>query len=461
MQKLIKLNTVGWITVVSAVILLLASILKHELFQSTAFDLGIFDQAIYLISQGKPPISTYMGFHILGDHAALIHYLLAALYKIYPTVYWLFVVQSVSLALGTIPTWYLALQAGLKESQALAMAIVYLLYPVVFNVNLFDFHPEVIALPLFLAAVLFARQGKIVWFGISIIFILACKAVLSLTVVAMGFWLLVFDKRRVCGLIAILAGIAWFLISTQIIIPTFSGKEAAAVGRYSYLGNSVFEIATNLILKPGIIFGTIFSLDNLGYIILLIIPIIWGLSYASIKPLLGAVPCIALNLLTDYQTQKDLVHQYSLPALPFLIIAVISTLAAGKGWLQTKRAIIIWSIVSFLCLAKYTYFGGRYLKTIDTWGATREAISLVKTKGSVYTTAEISPHLSHRELINFTSNNVPSNLAQFNYILLNTRHPGWGSSQEFAIGLVNKLKSEQKFNLQYQRDDVYLFVKKN
>jgi uncharacterized membrane protein len=461
MQKPLKFNTVGWMTFFSAIILLLASTVRHKLFQSTAFDLGIFDQGIYLISQGKPPISSYMGFHILGDHAALMHYLLAVLYKIYPTVYWLFIVQSVSLAVGAIPTWYLALQAGLKKSQAVAIAAVYLLYPLVFNANLFDFHPEVIALPLFLAAVLFARQGKTIWFSISVILILMCKAVLSLTMIAMGFWLLVFDKRRVCGLIAIVTGIAWFLISTQIIIPTFSGKEVAAVGRYSYLGNSVFEIAKNLILKPGIILNAIFSVDNLGYIALLFVPIVWGISSASIKPLLGSVPCIVLNLLSDYQSQKDLLHQYSLPALPFLIVAVISSLAAGKGWLQNKRAIIIWSLVCFLSLTKYTYFTGRYLRTLDTWGATKEAITLIKTEGGVYTTSEISPHLSHRQLINVTDANKPVDINQYNYILLNVRHPGLGSSPEFVTSLLNQLNIQQKFNLQYLRDDVYLFVKKS
>jgi len=42
--------------------------------------------------------------------------------------------------------WHLARHAGLTVQQAVAMAMVYLLYPLVFNVNLFEFHPEVMAL---------------------------------------------------------------------------------------------------------------------------------------------------------------------------------------------------------------------------------------------------------------------------------------------------------------------------
>jgi uncharacterized membrane protein len=455
------LSHIIWLVGISSLILLICSILRHELFSSTAFDLGIFDQAIYLISQGKEPVTTIQGFHILGDHAAWVHYLLAIPYKIYPSVYWLFIVQALALALGALPTWYLAIQAGLKESQAIAIAIAYLLYPVVFNANLFDFHPEVIAVPLLLSAILAARLGNIAWFCVYIILTLGCKAVLSLTVVAMGIWLILFEKRRLSGLLAIILGVTWFIIATKLIIPTFSGAEAAAVGRYSYLGNSVFDIAKNLVFQPGLIFSKIFSLDNFGYLLLLLSPLIWGISTASLKPLICAFPAIAINLIADYQPQKDLVHQYSLPIIPFLILAVITSLAVDKSWLKSRRAIIIWSLITFIALAKFTHFGGKYLEYIDNWQATREAIALIKTQGSVYTTAQITPHLSHRDLIKFTDiNSQNQDLNNFDYILLNVRHPGWSSSPEFANTLVDNLKNNQTFNLNYQRDDVYLFVKK-
>lgn len=446
----------------SALILFICSALRHILFRSTAFDLGIFDQAIYLISQGNTPISSLMNFHILGDHAAIIFYPLALLYKIYPSVYWLFAVQAVVLALGAVFTWYIARHRGLKPDMAIALSVVYVLYPLVFNVNLFDFHPEVIAVPAILGAILAAQLGQFGWFCLAIVIVLSCKAVLSLTVAAMGFWLLICEKKPWCGSLSIFAGISWFLVSTQVIIPSFSGQEAAAVGRYSYLGNSVREIAQNLLLNPGVVFGKVLSLDNLGYLVLLFIPIAWGLSLSSLKPLIGAIPCIALNILADHQPQKDLVHQYSLPALPFLILAVVSSLAVGKGWLHNKRAIILWSLVTFLLLAKFTHFGGKYLEYTDTWQATNQAIAQIKTQGGVLTTAEIVPHLSHRQLIKFTNVDAPpANLQEFDYVLLNVRHPGWVSNPEFAKTLVDRLQKAPAFSLKYQQDDVYLFTKIN
>ncbi|MDF5720779.1 MAG: DUF2079 domain-containing protein [Rhizonema sp. PD37] len=467
-EKFIKPGPVGWMIGVSALILFGCSSLRHILFQSTAYDLGIFDQAIYLISQGQSPISSFIGFHILGDHAAWIYYFLALFYKIHPSVYWLFGVQAVALAVGAVPVWHLSRHAGLTIQLSVAMAAVYLLYPLVYNINLFDFHPDTIAVPALIWAVLSARRDRPRWFCLSIFLVLACKAVISLTVVALGVWLLIFEKKRLCGTIALISGIAWFIIATKIVIPFFGGDSASVerhLGRYSYLGNSFSEIFHNVLFHPvnilGILLSKLFSSDNLFYLVLLLIPVIWGLSLKSLAPLLGALPCLAINLLADYPMQKDLIHQYSIPAIPFLFVVAIDTLAAGRGWPRTKRGIIIWSLVAFLALAKFGYFSSIYLSSLDNWQATQDAIAQVQTKDSVYTTAQIAPHLSQRKLISLTSaNSPPVDLNTFHYVLLNTRHPGWSSTQEFATNLLNQLKNQPGFNLNYQRDDVYLFVKK-
>lgn len=454
-------NPIPKIIILGIIILFISSTIRHILFQSNALDLGWFDQAIYLISQGKPPIVSFVNFHILGDHAALIFYPIALLYKIFKSVYWLFAIQAIALSLGAFPLQQLALHSGLKENQATALPIIYLLYPLIFNVNLFDFHPDVIAVPAILWGVLAARLGYIKWFCVAIIIILSCKAILSLTVAAMGIWLLIFEKKRTCGTIAIIAGIAWFIIATQVIIPFFTGTDAAvqmADERYSYLGDSLGEIALNLLLKPWLVLSKLFTLPNLEYLILLFIPLIWGLSPRHLSPLIGAIPALGLNLITDYTAQKNLTHQYSLPILPFLLLAVIATLAQGKGWLKKPKWIIVWGLVGFLALAKYGYFGSLYLKSLDTWQATREAIALVKTKGGVLTTSPIAPHLTHRPLVKLAIAGSESlEFNQFEYILLNQRHPGWSSSPELIMNFVKRLEQNPEFKLTYQRDDVFLF----
>jgi uncharacterized membrane protein len=502
--------------VVTTIVLFVCSSARHALFQSTAYDLAIFDQAVYLISQNQTPFSSLMEINILGDHTAFIFYPLALLYKIYPDVHWLLFVQAFSLALGAWPSWSLARQAGLDRPSAIAVAFIYLLYPAVFNVNLFDFHPEVIAMPTILAAILAARLNKIIWFCAAIGLILSCKAVLSLTIIAMGIWLVFWEKKPRYGLTAIFLGMAWFLIATQAIVPYFNeGKQHAGVGRYQYLGNSVLEIAINLVVKPHLIAGRIFSLDTLGYLSLLFLPLIWWLSPRYLSSLIAALPMLVMNILSDIEAQRDLIHQYSVPIFPFLLIAAIATLTdrqeKGKNfwknarnylwnhrnwiprlwksvskrisiksvkhiWIRrlsirrfwkwgkslfanslVSKLLILWALLTFLVLAKYGYFWTVYLKSGDTWQSTRQAINLVQTKGSVLTDNSLAPHLAHRsnlKLLHQVAN--PRNFQEFDYILLNLRHP-WPDTQKIAVSVASELKGSNRFKISYQRDDVFLF----
>ncbi|MGL5066135.1 MAG: DUF2079 domain-containing protein [Microcoleus sp.] len=494
---------------IAAIILFLSSSLRHALFQSTAFDLGIFDQAIYLISQNQTPISSVMEIHILGDHAAIAHYALALLYKIYPDVHWLFLVQAVALSLGAWPTWSLARLSGLDRERSSAIALIYLLYPVVFNVNLFDFHPEVIALPAILAAILAARLNKLVWFCSAILLILSCKAVLSVTVAAMGFWLLFWEKKPRFGAIALLLGTAWFFIASGKIIPYFSGSEVAGVGRYGYLGNSVLEIAINLILKPQLVLGKIISFDTFKYLFSLTLPMIWLLLPFSRKIKLGyltalipVVPAIAINSLSELPFQRSLAYQYSVPIVPFLILAAISkeqaTIVAERSenlesdtakeqqfdrsvilpkinpgkitslswkkiqfpqlWrgLKLPKHMIIWSLIIFLFLGEYKDFF-LYFNRLDTWQATREAIAQVQPQSSILTDNRLAPHFAHRPTVKLLSQVSPqTNLAEFEYILFNLRHP-WPDTAKIGDNLAKQLKTSPDFKLSYQKNEVLLF----
>jgi uncharacterized membrane protein len=446
----------------SSVILFLCSSIRHWLFQSTAFDLGFFDQATFLISQGQPPIVSFWGFHVMGGHADWILYAIAGLYRLYPSVYWLLAIQALALSLGALPTWYLARQAALKPHQATAVAIAYLLYPLIFNVNLFDFHPEVIALPLLLASVLAARQQRLGWFVLCVGLILGCRDALALTVIAMGFWLIVWEKRPWHGAIAIVLGVVWFLLATKVVIPAFRPGGVESVWRFAYLGKSLPEILLNLILKPHLVIPALFTLKNLEYLVLLFAPIAWGLSLAHLAPLVPILPTLGMNLLSTVDQQKDLLHQYSLPAVPFLILTAIAALAAGQSWLHRPRHIVLFALVGFLALAKFGYFASRYLHSLDTWPATRTAISQIQSSEGVLTTAWIVPHVTHRPLVKVTIQGTPaSDVTPFRYVLLNLRHPGWMSDRTVQQTLRDRLRQDARFVEQFQQDDVHLFVQRS
>lgn len=451
----------SWVAT-SGLIFFAFSSLRHLLFRSTAFDLGYFDQALYLISQGKPPVVSFWGYHVLGGHGDLILYPLSLLYKIYPSVYWLFAVQAGALAIATLPLWHLARQAGLGLPLANAVTVTYLFYPTVFQVNLFDFHPEVIALPLLLTAVLAARQRQMDWFLVCVGLVLGCRAALSLTVVAMGIWLMGFEKRRSYGAIALIAGIVWFLIVTLVVIPAFRPDGVEAVVRYPYLGNSLPEILRNLVLQPGLWLSRLVSLGNLQYLVLLVLPVIWGLAPRHLAPLLVVIPQLGMNLLSTVPAQRSLAYQYSVPIVPFLLLAVIASLAAGEGWLQQRKAIVSWVMAVFfglwglgIALSGSAYPHNWLPSSLAGWQATREAIALIPPESSVLTDNFLAPQLTHRSQVRLLVP-IPVNAGEYNYTLLNLRHP-WEETQQWSASLVSQLLTHPEFKPVFQRDEVYLF----
>jgi uncharacterized membrane protein len=459
-----------WLTASISVLFFLTSSLKHALFLSSAWDMGIFDQAVYLISQGKEPISSFMRFHVLGDHAALILYPLALLYKIHVNIHWLFATQAIALASGIIPTWLLAQHAGLSISRSKWVVLTYLLYPVLFSANQFHFHPEVFAVPALLWAIWAAQTRKTWLFCAAIAIVLSCKAVLALTVLAMGVWLWKFEHRRKYGLIAIVSGLIWFVVATQIIIPGFGGDDAEITRhlyRYGELGNSFSEVAFNLVTKPWLLIRHLFTRSNVLYLGRLSLPVLWALTPQTIAPLVSAIPCILLNMISFSPNQKHLLFQYSLPVLPFVVMTAIAAFKLNRGWVMKKRLVLLCLIGGFLFLSAITTFD-YYFKVIDNWQAKREAVALVPPSVSVLSTMELAPHVSQRSEVDAITRQFDAaagldlaKVPDYEAVLIDLRHTVWMAPPEFLEEVIREVQKSDRFDLKYQRDDIYLFLRKS
>ncbi|MCA6621725.1 MAG: DUF2079 domain-containing protein [Pseudanabaena sp. M165S2SP1A06QC] len=265
------------------------------------------------------------------------------------------------------------------------------------------------------------------------------------------------------GLASIFIGILWFIFATQIVMPMVGAGISRFLSRYSYLGSSYLEILLNLFLKPNLLFSKLFSTDSLVYLVLLFAPFIWCFKYKNynLSCLIVTLPTIAMNILSIDPQQRYLANHYPLPILPFLILVAIhsiDTFTTNKKW--GYKFIIFWLVLSFATMSRLNLFLGEYLYTLDTWQANNEAIALVKNKkGSILTTHEIAPHVTHREQVKMAFSDIPHNLEAFEYILLNTRHAGYRSDRNYALSLVEQAKKIPSFKLEYQKDDVYLFTK--
>jgi len=456
------------LVVITSLVLFAFSSLQLWIFRE-GNDLAFFDQLIYLLSRGESPVSTLLpGVHLIGDHGAVILYPLALLYVIYPSVYWLLGVQAIALASGAIPLHILGRESGLSIGYTRAVTIAYVLYPAIFNINFFtEFRPETIAVPALIWAVLAANRKSNWQFAIAVALVLSCKEALSLTVIGLGVWLAICQQRRVYGLGCIFAGIAWFVFAATYLIPTFrGGYQMAGTWHYGSLGTSLTEIAWKTVTQPQILLSRGLASDRLFYYLLLILPIIIGLHWRKATAIIPALPMLGLNILADSSHQRDLIHQYSLPIIPFLFVWLIASLAylnkhRQRRWLS-KHVIIAWSVAAWIILAKYGYFWTRYADLFANVDAVRGAVNLVEPNERVLTSGYISPHLSHRsQLTLLDSGTTVENIAdsKISTVLIAHQHLG-DVAIPVADKIVRDLLETADFDLVYHQQDVFL-LKKN
>jgi uncharacterized membrane protein len=463
-SKLFLIGLMG----ISSLILFSFSSLQLWLFRA-GNDLAFFDQFMYLLSRGVAPVSTLLeGVHLIGDHGAVILYLLALPYFIYPSVYWLLAVQAIALSGGVLPVYALSREYGLSVAYSKAIACCYILYPAIFNINFYtEFRPEVIAVPALLWSVWAAKKKLSGQFAIAIILTLSCKENISLTIIGLGIWLAFLERRVIYGLFCLFSGVAWFILAAEYLIPTFRGEyPMAGTWHYQSLGNSMTEIAGKVLTNPQILLIRALASDRLFYYLLLVLPILLGLHWSKISAIVPALPMLGLNILADFPRQRDLIHQYSLPIIPFLFVWLIISLAYliknnQRLWLS-RKLLITWSIVAWLALAKYGYFWTHYAPLFSNVAAVNRAVSLVESDARVITSGYVAPHLSHRpmiKLLNGQGSREQIEKYQLDTVLITEQHLGLETSKAEAKQIIQDLLESSKFNLVYHQQDVFLLKK--
>ena len=464
---------------VSFFVLSLASSLRHFWFHSSSWDLGIFDQAIYLISQGQEPFSSLLGFHILGDHGALVLYPLGFLYKYFSSTYFLFFIQSFALSVSIFPLHKLSKDLNLSKLTTIASYIAFLLYPVVFNVNIFDFHPEVLSLPIVLELFISVKtnQTNPLWkVFLKILFILTCKITNSFLVFGFGLWMIIKGFRRI-GASIICISFFWFISVAFFLIPYFGGNDASVIrqaGKFGINPNMNFDMFS-LIRVGNQLFLLIFNISNLEYLVLLVLPVLYIflnknrlIFFLNLIPFL---PLLLINLVSDSYPMKNLVHQYSLFFVPFISVSIQESLSPRliqgifnyPKWFQIRASylIIFWSVLTFLIFSRFSNYLGPFHNHLPSLEARREAISLIKDSSAVLTTNDLVPHLSRRKYIQFTNAEEKYNLENFDEILLDRERPGWKSNFLYIDKIYNYLESDNKWVKVYEKNFIVLFKRLN
>jgi uncharacterized membrane protein len=455
--------------------------LRHAWFQTSAWDLGIFEQAAYLIGRGQVPYSTFLRFHILGDHGALVLYPLGLIDRLLPSVYTLLALQSAALASAVFPLHQLALQRQLAPAAIRTSLLVLVFYPVVFNTAIFDFHPETLAFPLVMQAIVLLERRDVRRDREAIgclLLALTCKVTLTLLVLGFGLWLVLQGRRRP-GLVLCLLAVGWLVLVGGWLIPTFGG-DAASLGRHlakfgleggSGSGRGVASVLQALVVLG----GQLFSAANLAYGLLLLAPVAYLLFHTGrwrlVAGLLPFAPLMLLNLLAAQASLKDLVHHYSLFLVPLLAAQVQSTfrpaspagLAGYPAWLRPRLLPVVvgWALIAFLLFSRFSFFLGPFQEKRASLQAMREAIVLVPPQASVVATNALAAHLARRPAIDLLSSRSARDLTGVDVVLVDARYPSWKASPRLIKRLLRQLGTDPAWSRRFQQQDIWLFERRS
>jgi uncharacterized membrane protein len=387
------------------------TIFRYNRLGTTIFDLGIFDQAVWLIAHGRPIFLSTRGLTIFADHFSPILYLIAPLYWIWDTPKTLLVLQTLACAMGAHPVYLYAVKR-LKDSRlGLLFAAAYLLYPALQGLNCFDFHPESIAVPLILYGWWFMETRQIKPLIPVIILALMCKETVGLVVLLMGIYAFFTINRRI-GVIVTALGLAGLIISLETIRFANHGEPSAYLTFYSAYGSSPGAIAINLLTHPMKIWNALLTADNYQCLRDLLSPLAF-LSFASPETLAIAGPTILSNMLSNRESMHNIYFQYSAMIIPIVFISAIlgyhfCLQLFSKRNMTVKR---IWRMTLAFALSIGVAYGVQEDQIIGnpmiTWlpertydtSALRESLALIPPCASVCSQTAIGSHLTHREHI--------------------------------------------------------------
>lgn len=330
-----RLRGIGWPRVILAMAMgiyaatfTMLLIKRHNYFGTFDFDQGIFDQGIWLVAHGHSFI-TIRGLDFWGHHANFGLLLFVPFYWLGAGPNFLNASMVIAATLGAIPVHRLALRHLTNEWHALIPPLAYLLhFSLQWTLNE-TIHPDIFAITPFMFAYLAATEKRWRAYAFWIILAMSFKEDIALAAFMLGFVLLIRGGKRP-GIWTMVGAAAWFLFTTQVLIPAFTPEGAFYDTFFGPLGSGPAEIAGNAVAHPSLVYDQISANDGTGYVRDLNVPY-GGLAFLSPLTLLIGLPNTLINLLNIHGLSANTEAHYI--AMPF----AATTLAMVEGLGRLKR----------------------------------------------------------------------------------------------------------------------------
>jgi uncharacterized membrane protein len=305
---------------------------------TSAEDLGTYSQAIWNILHGTfihqticNIVSDTNCYSLNGISRFAIHFEpillpISLAYLALPDPNTLLVLQTLVVASGAFPAFWLARLRLRNEFVAVGIAILYLLYPALQQAEVFDFHAVTLTAALLMFTLYFMYMRRTVWLIVFAILSMACKEEIPLVIAFFGLWSMLFQQRWRTGLALVGLSAAWAVMIVLVYHFASPTGHPLLGSRYAYLGSGPLQILRNILTHPSsLLYQHVLENTHRRYLEILLAP-------AAYLPLLApwvlvlAVPSLAVNLFSSDPNQYLGLFQYSAEIVPVLIFSTIEAI---------------------------------------------------------------------------------------------------------------------------------------
>lgn len=359
---------------------LIAPGIRYENFSSTIFDLGLYMNRLWNVSD--------LWRLAFDDHSQPLMFIWGAMYSRLPSEvapFALLVSQSLFILTSVI-----AIARHYGPIPGVAMI---LYYPVAMNI-LFDYHFDHLAIPLLTIFFIFTDKNNYKVAFVAALGLLFVKETFALQTACCGLYhLYLFSKQKnpasqallITGFLLVLFGIVVFILLTEYVIPNLSPSQYIAPHKFIFYGGRIEN--TNLVSWMT---SEIFSLNNLIFLVapagfLLFIPLLRP------APLIVSLPVLLIAFASSNQNHVSVSSHYTAglvvpfvvafaKGFPILVDLIRSKLLVNRSprvglkSLRVKLSLLIVSLLAvchfftaFTPLGYRFWFGGNWSYSLEAY----------------------------------------------------------------------------------------------
>jgi len=310
----------------------------HHGLGTSAYDFGLYDQGVWLLSRFRSPFVTLMGRNLFGDHTSFVLVLLVPVYWVAPSAGTLLFAQSLAIGLGAVPVFLLAQRLLGHEWMALVAAASYLLHPAVGWTNRENFHPDSF-LAVFVGMAIYAaveRRWRL--YALFVVLSLLVKEDASLVLVPLGAWVAVKRDRRI-GLVSVAAALAFMAVAMLVVMRSLIGVPTRNAWRIPFGGPGGF--LRRAVTRPQDVVRHYASDGRPWYVWQMAVPYAWVFLAAPSVALISAL-VLATNTLSTFWYQYQVEYHYALVAVPALAMGTVWAISTlRERWRPAVVAVVL------------------------------------------------------------------------------------------------------------------------